>query len=167
MKVNKLREQLSDERSSLAVAWRYFSVSDSCRILSSSSSSAFCCLQSQAQSHQSSPWAAVQAFRSPSSPVQLLLLPTGQLHGDAQLLVVAGRHAEVSRQRRLRHSAVGQQGVPGVLQGGDGGGPAGVRPVLRLSAGQRDGQRLLDGPEDGEERVTGGMQTEGVRKTLP
>lgn len=40
--MNKLRGQLLEERR----LWRYFSVSDSCRILSSSSSSAFCRLQS-------------------------------------------------------------------------------------------------------------------------
>lgn len=37
-----------------------------------------------------------QGLNPPPSPVQLLLLPTGQLHGDAQLFVEAGRHAEVS-----------------------------------------------------------------------
>lgn len=77
-----------------------------------------------------------QGFNPPPSPVQLLLLPTGQLHGDAQLLVKARRHAKVSRQLRVGHGAVGQQGVPGVLHRGDGGGLAGVSPVLRLSAGQ-------------------------------
>lgn len=117
--------------------WRYFSVSDSCRILSSSSSSAFCCLQIQAQNvTKLLILGGSQGFNPPPSPVQLLLLPTGQLHGDAQLLVEAGRHAEVSRQLRVGHGAVGQQGVPGVLHRGDGGGLAGVSPVLRLSAGQ-------------------------------
>lgn len=46
----------------LAVARRYFSVSDSCRIRSSSSSSTFCCLQMQAQSIKSSFWADLIAL---------------------------------------------------------------------------------------------------------
>lgn len=103
-----------------------------------------------------------RGFNPPPSPVHFLLLPTGQLHGDAQLLVEAGRHAEVSRQLRVVHGAVGQQGVPGVLYRGDGGGLAGVSHVLRLSAGQRDRQRLLDGPENREESVSAGIHMGGV-----
>lgn len=72
----------------------------------------------------------------PVSPVHLLLLPTRQLHGDTQLLVETRRHAEVSRQLRVGHCAVGERGVGGGLQRGDGGGLAGVSRVLSLSAGQ-------------------------------
>lgn len=74
----------------------------------------------------------------------------------------------MSRQLRLGHGAVGQQRVPGVLQRGDGGGLAGVHPVLLVSAGQRDGQRLLDGPENREEeRVTAGIHAAGAGIMLP
>lgn len=82
----------------------------------------------------------------PSSPVHLLLLSARQFHGNAQLLIKAGRHTQVSWHTGLAHGAVGKW-TDG-LQRGHRVWLAGLRRVLPFSAPQRDGQRLLDGSEE-------------------
>lgn len=81
------------------------------------------------------------------SPVNLLLLPAGQLHGEPQLLVEGGHYAEATGKPRIGGRAVGERRVRGGVQRGHGGGQAGVSRVFSPSAGQRDGEGLLDRPE--------------------
>lgn len=183
----------------LFLLWHYFSVSDSCRILSSSSSSSFCCLRHTWEIKQSEQmhislnelhpkllypllttggrltndkpsgclkksnrhlltetsirlWGVELLATPPTSPVHLLLLPTRQLHGDAQLLVETRRHAEVSRQPRVNHCAVWERGVGRGLRRGDGGRLTEVGHVFSLSVGQWDGQGLLNCPGIGRRK---------------
>lgn len=87
-------------------------------------------------------------------PVNLLLLPARQLHGELQLLVEAGRHAEGTGKPRVGGGAVGERRVGGRVLRGHGGGQAGVGRVFSLSAGQRDGERLLDRPERRQKKLS-------------
>lgn len=83
---------------------------------------------------------------SSTSPVCLLLLLARQLHGETQLLVKAACHTKMSRQPWICSGVVGEWVTGSRVQRGDGSGLARVGRVVSLSAGEWDGQGLLNRP---------------------